>query len=251
MQRPWNPLFSIATLDNVARACALADAAFDVFRKIVPEARAHFLEEVSVRVEGIGEPLIERAMAESGLPLARLTGERGRTTGQLRLLPNCCVKARAGVVIERALPNRNPPRANLRQRRIAIGPVAVFGAASIIVRCTSLGEMRTVLAAMEGQLTATLQMDDGDIEAARTMLPLLERKVGRILANGWPTGVEVSRAMVHGGPFPATSDTRTTSVGTAAIKRFLRPVCYQDLPDALLPQIIRSDNPLGVPRFVD
>lgn len=486
------PPFSIATLDDVARACALSDAAFDVFREVTPEARAHFLEEVAARIEEIGEQLIERAMAESGLPLARLTGERGRTTGQLRLFAKLLREgAWAGVVIERALPHRNPPRADLRQRRIAVGPVAVFGAsnfplafstaggdtasalaagcpvvvrahpahpgtsalvgeairaavaacglpegvfsllqgpgndlgaalvadprikavgftgsragglalmsianarpepipvyaemssvnpvlllpaalasraealatgfvgslalgagqfctnpglvlavdgpgfdrfctaavaalelvpgqtmltsgihsaylkgteaieghpaveklaegseatgyhearavifvtsapafaehpelahemfgaASIIVRCTSLGEMRTVLAAMEGQLTATLQMDDGDTEAARTMLPLLERKVGRILANGWPTGVEVSRAMVHGGPFPATSDTRTTSVGTEAIKRFLRPVCYQDLPDALLPQIIRSDNPLGVPRFVD
>ena len=80
---------------------------------------------------------------------------------------------------------------------------------------------------------------------------MLERKAGRILANGWPTGVEVSPAMVHGGPFPATSDVRTTSVGTAAIERFLRPVCYQDLPDALLPAVVRAANPWNVPRTID
>ncbi len=82
-------------------------------------------------------------------------------------------------------------------------------------------------------------------------MPILERKAGRILANGWPTGVEVSTAMVHGGPFPATSDARTTSVGTAAIERFLRPVCYQDLPEELLPAALRSDNPLDLPRKID
>jgi len=83
---------------------------------------------------------------------------------------------------------------------------------------------------------------------AAPLLPILERKVGRILANGWPTGVEVSRSMVHGGPFPATSDPRTTSVGAMAIHRFLRSVCYQALPDALLPDALKAANPLGLPR---
>jgi alpha-ketoglutaric semialdehyde dehydrogenase len=104
---------------------------------------------------------------------------------------------------------------------------------------------------MEGQLTATLQLDPADHETARPLLPILERKAGRILANGWPTGVEVSYAMVHGGPFPATSDPRTTSVGAAAIERFLRPVCYQDLPADLLPPMLRDANPLGLPRRVE
>ena len=90
--------------------------------------------------------------------------------------------------------------------------------------------MPAVAEQLEGQLTATLQMDEADVEAATKLLPILERKAGRILVNGWPTGVEVAHAMVHGGPFPATSDSRTTSVGTLAIERFLRPVCYQDLP---------------------
>jgi NADP-dependent aldehyde dehydrogenase len=79
----------------------------------------------------------------------------------------------------------------------------------------------------------------------------LERKAGRILVNGWPTGVEVSPAMVHGGPYPATSDSRTTSVGTLAIERFLRPVCYQDMLETLLSPELRDDNPLTLRRMID
>ncbi len=486
------PAFSVSTIDDVAEACRLADKAFDIFRDIEPARRAAFLETIADRIEAIGEPLVERAMAESGLPQARLIGERGRTVGQLRLFARVLREGHwAGVALDPPLPDRTPlPRADLRSRRIALGPVAVFGAsnfplafsvaggdtasalaagcpvvvkahpahpgtsaligaavqqavaacglpegvfsfvqgpsndlgaalvsdprikavgftgsragglallavaqrrpepipvyaemssvnpvllfpaalaargetlakgyvaslimgagqfctnpgivlgvdgpdlarfidtaaqalaqapaqvmltsgiagnyrsgvaaltghhaitaiaeglppesarcdrsalfaasgadfianpdlahevfgaASIVVRCTSVEEIARVVEAMEGQLTATLQIDGADIEAARPFIPLLERKAGRILANGWPTGVEVSHAMVHGGPFPATSDARSTSVGAMAIDRFLRPVCYQDLPDALLPAALREDNPLDLPRYV-
>src|SRR5690554_1990945 len=127
----------------------------------------------------------------------------------------------------------------------------VFGAASLVVECDDIDQVKAVAENLEGQLTATLQMDDGDLQAARTLLSVLERKAGRILANGWPTGVEVSHAMVHGGPFPATSDTRTTSVGSAAIHRFLRPVCYQNLATSLLPKALQDNNPLGVSRLID
>lgn len=127
----------------------------------------------------------------------------------------------------------------------------VFGAASLVVECDGIDQVKAVAEHLEGQLTATLQMDDGDLQAARTLLPVLERKAGRILANGWPTGVEVCHAMVHGGPFPATSDTRTTSVGSAAIHRFLRPVCYQNLATSLLPKALQDNNPLGVSRLID
>ncbi|NUB31459.1 aldehyde dehydrogenase (NADP(+)) [Azospirillum brasilense] len=127
----------------------------------------------------------------------------------------------------------------------------VFGAASLLIRCPDLESLRTVAERLDGQLTATLQMDAADTGAAAVLLPTLERKAGRILANGWPTGVEVCHAMVHGGPFPATSDGRTTSVGTAAIERFLRPVCYQDIPADLLPQALRDGNPLGLWRRFD
>ena len=114
-----------------------------------------------------------------------------------------------------------------------------------------MAELRRVADALEGQLTATLLLDDGDLDVAHQLLPVLERKAGRILANGYPTGVEVCSAMVHGGPFPATSDGRSTSVGTQAIWRFVRPVCYQDFPDAALPPELQSANPLGLMRLVN
>ncbi|MDH7798842.1 MULTISPECIES: aldehyde dehydrogenase (NADP(+)) [unclassified Beijerinckia] len=118
----------------------------------------------------------------------------------------------------------------------------VFGASSLIVRCRDSAEIARVLLSLEGQLTAALHIADADHDEARKLLPLLERKVGRILVNGFGTGVEVAHAMVHGGPFPATSDSRTTSVGSLAIERFLRPVCYQDMPDVLLPPDLRDAN---------
>lgn len=109
----------------------------------------------------------------------------------------------------------------------------VFGATALVIRCRDLAELGHVIANLEGQLTATLHADDADHADAIPLIARLEHQVGRILVNGWPTGVEVSPAMVHGGPFPATSDGRSTSVGTLAIDRFLRPVCYQSVPDAL------------------
>jgi len=127
----------------------------------------------------------------------------------------------------------------------------VFGSASLIVECDDLAQARQVAEQLEGQLTATVHMDDADTDAVATLLPTLERKAGRILINGWPTGVEVCDAMVHGGPFPATSDARSTSVGTAAILRFLRPVCYQNFPDSLLPTAIKQGNPLNLSRLVN
>lgn len=115
----------------------------------------------------------------------------------------------------------------------------VFGASSLIVRCQDEKELHKVLEALEGQLTVSLHVDDGDLDAARGLVPVLELLAGRILVNGFGTGVEVSPAMVHGGPYPATSDGRSTSVGTLAIYRFLRPVSYQSFPIELLPQALR------------
>jgi alpha-ketoglutaric semialdehyde dehydrogenase len=487
------PAFSAAAPADVARACELADAAFDVFRETSLEARALFLEKIAENILGLGDALIERAMAETGLPRARLEGERGRTIGQLKLFAHVVRRGDfLGVRVDPALPERTPlPRPDLRLRKIAIGPVAVFGAsnfplafsvaggdtasafaagcpvvckghpahpgvselvggaivdavkesglpegvfsllngasnelggalvtdprikavgftgsrggglalmrlanarpqpipvyaemssvnpilllphalearaealaasfagsltmgagqfctnpglvlalrgpaldrfttaaaqalsginpivmltpgihgaytqgvdkfakharvetlkpggasetpnhgaaalfvtsakdfladaalahevfgaASLIVRCEDASELRAVLTQIEGQLTATLHMDQADHALAATLLPLLERKAGRVLANAWPTGVEVSHAMVHGGPFPATSDGASTSVGTLAIDRYLRPVCYQDIPDVLLPAAVKHDNPLGLSRLVE
>jgi NADP-dependent aldehyde dehydrogenase len=124
----------------------------------------------------------------------------------------------------------------------------VFGASSVVIRCKDADAMAQAIKGLEGQLTATIHLDAEDEAAALRVVPLLQAKAGRVLANGWPTGVEVSWAMVHGGPYPATTDGRTTSVGTLAMARFLRPVCYQDMADALLPPPLQEANPWKLPR---
>jgi 2,5-dioxopentanoate dehydrogenase len=491
------PPFGGATAADVAAACTLAGKAFDPFRALEPETRAQFLEAIAQGIVDLGGTLVERVMAESGLPRPRIEGERARTAGQLRLFAALVREGRyLNVTIDEAMPDRKPlPRADLRSRKIPLGPVAVFGASnfplafsvaggdtasafaagcpvvakahpshlgtselvgrviqsaakslnlpegtfsllagegnavgeamvshpaiaavgftgsrrgglalvalaakrpvlipvfaemssinpvfllpaalaqraetiaqgfadsmtlgtgqfctkpgivvaiegpdfarfqsaaeaavaaksatvmlnpgihsaylsgtttraddddvttlaqgqpqasdgcaaqailfaaaahhftanpalleeifgptSILITCRDAAEMQAVAEHFDGQLTATLQMavdDEADIALAKSLLPTLERKAGRILVNGFPTGVEVSHAMVHGGPSPATSDSRATSVGAMAIERFLRPVCYQDLPAALLPESLRNENPLHAPRLIN
>jgi len=117
----------------------------------------------------------------------------------------------------------------------------VFGPLGLVIRVRDADEMQTVAASFKGQLTATLQMDEGDTDLARALLPVLEQMAGRVLANGFPTGVEVADTMVHGGPYPASTNFGATSVGTLSIRRFLRPVCYQNLPEALLPADLQAD----------
>ena len=116
----------------------------------------------------------------------------------------------------------------------------VFGPCTLVIRCASVEEMVETARTLEGQLTGTIHADAADTKAACAVLEVLETKVGRIVWNGVPTGVEVGPAMVHGGPYPATSDGRTTAVGTRAIHRFTRLVAYQDLPEALLPAVLRG-----------
>jgi 2,5-dioxopentanoate dehydrogenase len=115
----------------------------------------------------------------------------------------------------------------------------VFGPLGIIVRVKDLEEMRRIAIGLEGQLTVTLHLDADDHADAAELMPILERKAGRLLANGFPTGVEVCDAMVHGGPYPASTNFGHTSVGTLAIRRFLRPVCFQGMPEGLLPEDLR------------
>lgn len=126
-----------------------------------------------------------------------------------------------------------------------------FGPFTLVIIAETVAEMNACAAAIEGQLTATLHGTAADLAAAGALVATLEQKAGRLLVNGYPTGVEVCSAMVHGGPYPATSDARFTSVGTGAILRFSRPVCYQNFPDALLPAELQNANPLGLLRLVD
>ena len=486
------PFYSASSIADVERACTLASAAFDTYRETTLEQRATFLETIAQNILDIGAPLIERAMAESGLPQARLEGERGRTVGQLRLFAKVIRDGRfISATLDSALPARTPPRPDLRLRKIGLGPVVVFGASnfplafsvaggdtasalaagcpvivkahgahpgtselvgkaiqaavataglpegvfsmvmgdgrtvgqalvtnpaikavgftgsrqggmalvraaaqrdepipvyaemssinpmfllpqalkansktigsgfvdsltmgsgqfctnpgmviaidgdalnqfvdaavtalqakvgttmltpgihtaynkgveklasnpnvkllgrgqpgttacagtaalfitdaasfladpsmeeevfgasSLIIRCKDAAQVKHLAEHLDGQLTATIFLTEGDRDAALALLPTLERKVGRILINSYPTGVEVSYAMVHGGPFPATSDSRTTSVGASAIDRFLRPVSYQDLPAYLLPASLQDGNPLNLFRVKD
>lgn len=486
-----DPIYGGATEEDIARACALAAAAFNTYRATAPEARAAFLRLAAEKIDALGNALTDRACAETGLPRARIEAERGRTIGQLKLF---AAEIEEGgwqdVRIDPALPERAPlPRPDLRMRMIPLGPVAVFGAsnfplafsvaggdtasalaagcpvvvkahqahpgtselvaravreavaeaslpegvfsllfgvgnrlgealvndprikavgftgsragglalaklaalrpepipfygelssinpvlllpnalaanggalgkafadsltmgagqfctnpgllfatpgvgldafiktatnaiseapggtmlhsgilaayeggvskraetdgletlaagqrpegrtgailfatdvatfeatpllaeeifgaAGLLVRNADIDAIERVLRNMEGQLTITVHMTEADEAIFQKLLPLLELKAGRILINGWPTGVEVCHATVHGGPFPATTDSRTTSVGSLAIRRFLRPVCYQNVAPHLLPKALQDANPYSLWRRID
>jgi NADP-dependent aldehyde dehydrogenase len=127
----------------------------------------------------------------------------------------------------------------------------IFGPDTLLVHCQSEAEYLRAAQALEGHLTATVLGTEEDLAAHRALIAVLEQKAGRLIFNGFPTGVEVAPAMVHGGPYPATSDSRFTSVGTGAIYRFARPVCFQNFPDAQLPEELQAANPLGILRLVD
>lgn len=127
----------------------------------------------------------------------------------------------------------------------------VFGPSSVMILADTKEEMLTIARNLEGHLTATVHGTPEELADFADLLEILEQKVGRLLINGFPTGVEVSHAMNHGGPYPATTDVRSTSVGTNAIQRFARPICYQNYPDSLLPDALKVANPLQIWRLVD
>jgi NADP-dependent aldehyde dehydrogenase len=127
----------------------------------------------------------------------------------------------------------------------------VFGPSTVVVRCGSREEMEAVARALDGQLTATIHGTAADLAEYASLVSILESKAGRLIVNGFPTGVEVCASMHHGGPYPATTDSRTTSVGTAAIFRFARPIAYQNFPQSSLPVELQDANPRGIWRLVD
>ncbi len=127
----------------------------------------------------------------------------------------------------------------------------VFGPSTVLVNCGSREELERIASSLDGHLTATVHGTPQDLKDYASLVSILEKKVGRLIFNGFPTGVEVCPSMHHGGPYPATTDGRTTSVGTAAITRFARPLCYQGWPNESLPEELRDDNPRGIWRLVD
>jgi NADP-dependent aldehyde dehydrogenase len=127
----------------------------------------------------------------------------------------------------------------------------IFGPSTLVVRYGERDAMMQAAEALEGHLTATLVGSPEDLEEHRDLIAILERKAGRLIFNGFPTGVEVAHAMIHGGPYPAASDSRSTSVGSQAILRFVRPVCFQGFPETMLPDELRDANPLGIMRVVN
>lgn len=136
----------------------------------------------------------------------------------------------------------------LRDRRLS---EELFGPSTLLITYNTREQLLQLARGLEGHLTATLHGTGRDLADYRDLIEILEGKVGRIILNSFPTGVEVCHAMVHGGPYPATSDSRTTSVGTLAIMRFARPLCFQGFPQEALPQELQDSNPLGIWRLVD
>jgi NADP-dependent aldehyde dehydrogenase len=126
----------------------------------------------------------------------------------------------------------------------------VFGPFSMVVQCENIEELATIISSLEGQLTGTI-LAENEIEAYATIVNALQNRVGRIIFNGVPTGVEVCPAMVHGGPYPASTDSRFTAVGTESIKRWVRPFSFQNWPNELLPNELKNENPLGITRLVN
>jgi alpha-ketoglutaric semialdehyde dehydrogenase len=129
--------------------------------------------------------------------------------------------------------------------------IEAFGPFTLVIECADASEIARCVRSLEGQLTATVHADGEDLATFSELLGDLEQKAGRIVFNSFPTGVEVAPAMNHGGPYPATTDARFTSVGTAAMLRFARPVCYQNVPDDRLPPPLQNRNPLGIHRMVN
>jgi 2,5-dioxopentanoate dehydrogenase len=203
--------------------------------------------------------------------LDRLEAAMAATPAGTMLTPSICSEYTAGIEafsrvpgVQRRTPNADGPGPNgtsahaellvTNAETFLANPALleeVFGPSTLVVRCSGRAQMLTAAERLNGQLTATVHGTPQELNTSRDLLQVLERKAGRLLCNGFPTGVEVCHAMTHGGPYPASADGRSTSVGTRAIERFVRPVCYQNLPDALLPEALQESNPLGLWRLVD
>jgi len=212
---------------------AVKDAAFAAFEKGL---REKFME----------KPRGVLLHSRIGKAFAQAVGEAGRHS-EVEVLtrvdePDGNVLMPPNVVL------RTPAKAFLADRKLS---EEIFGPAVLLVVCEDAGQMLEVARGLAGNLTATLHADAEDRAQAAGLLGILEQKVGRVIVNGYPTGVEVCPSMQHGGPYPAASLAFFTSVGEDAILRFARPVAYQGVPNALLPEALRDENPFGIFRKVN
>jgi alpha-ketoglutaric semialdehyde dehydrogenase len=169
--------------------------------------------------------------------------ERATERGARRLTQNSAAEGRAAPALLEVSAERFADDRTLQEE--------MFGPVSVVVKARDKAELERVAHSLEGQLTATISGTAEELKEHANLVAILQRKVGRLLFNGFPTGVEVGHAMQHGGPYPASSDARTTSVGSAAIERFVRPICYQNFPEQSLPPELRNENPLGIMRMVN
>jgi NADP-dependent aldehyde dehydrogenase len=249
---------------------------------LLPEALAQRPDEIAAGLHGSvtlgvgqfctnpGLVLLEKSEASAKF-LARLAGLIQQTPAGTMLTSGLCSAYRSGVekfsqaagVKRLALAGNDPgPGRALAGAALFVADATtflgnhslmdeVFGPSTIVVECSSRDQLLSVARRLEGQLTASIHATPSELESHRDLVDLLARKVGRLVLNGFPTGVEVAHAMTHGGPYPATSDGRSTSVGTRAIERFLRPVSYQHFPDAAMPDELKEGNPLKLARLVD
>lgn len=181
-----------------------------------------------------------------GKAFAEGVAEAARHAGVEALTP--LEKANDNIMTPPNVVLKVPAKAFLADRRLS---EEIFGPAALLVVCDDAAQMLEVARGLAGNLTATVHADDGDRAQAADLLDVLEQKAGRVIVNGYPTGVEVCPSMQHGGPYPAASLAFFTSVGADAILRFARPVAYQGVPDALLPEALRDANPWGIFRKVD
>src|SRR5579883_960544 len=211
----------------------------------VPQASSEFIQELQNGVRGLGQHgMLTHDIADRYSKSIEERVAKGQAQviarSDIAIEPSCAAGAAAvfGVSLQEFL--KNPELSE-----------EVFGPTTLLVHYGAEQELVKVAKELHGHLTATIHGTDEELARAQELIRVLETKVGRLLFNGFPTGVEVCHAMVHGGPFPATSDSRTTSVGTMAILRFARPVCYQDFPDAALPPELQNANPLGIMRMVN
>jgi len=212
---------------------------------LVPQSQdaANLVEELRKRASALGE----FSMLTAGIASSYRAGLERRTAGDGVRIGYQSNSATTGATTTAALLETGSEDL---LRDPALGE-EIFGPTSLVVTCRNEDQMLQAARSLHGHLTATLLGTEEDLAKHQDLIAILERKAGRVIFNGYPTGVEVCHAMVHGGPYPATSDSRTTSVGSMAIFRFARPVCYQNLPQSVLPAELKNENPRGVMRMVN